>query len=176
MSRNVVLFGYNKLIVCYLDRNNCPQKTKNAMSSWLRCWRISLTDTPASPVPSPLFISAMASSPTIERNECMYANAPEKRWRSWANTWCASHGYPQNCDVRRSRDHGPGLAVTPTCSPAASTHTHARPPSGSISNQDHSFNKGHSNAWNGCMQRLRSHPWLQDHVFASLLIDTDLNV
>ena len=60
-----------------------------------------LTDRPASPVPSPLFISAMASSPTIERNECMYANAPEKRWRSWANTWCASHGYPQNCDVRK---------------------------------------------------------------------------
>ena len=22
--------------------NKCPQKTENAMSSWLRCWRISL--------------------------------------------------------------------------------------------------------------------------------------
>ena len=133
------------------------------MSSWLRCWRISLTNRPASPVPSPLAISAIVRIPTIERIECMHTIAqiaPEKRWRTRANTWCVSPCNPRDCEmricgdsrpglgvdptyfpycgVRTSRDPGPGLAVIPTCSPAASTYAQARPPN-SISNHDHSL-------------------------------------
>ena len=129
---------------------------------------------------------AVVSSPPSK--ECMpacnSAICTGKKQRSQANTWCASHGHPPDLTQMRSEKKQRSwarLAVIPTwsllhCGLNPSTHAHARPPNGSILSRNHSNQWGHSNVWDDCMLRWRSHPipcsWLnalQDHVLARLL-------